>query len=257
VATYNVHRCVGQDGAERPDRVARVIEELDPDVLALQEVQGGPRAESDHLARLARKSGLAAVQGATLHDGRGSYGNALLTRLPVRSVSRLDLSVPGVEPRGALDVDLDAGGGLRVIATHLGLGRRERVQQVGRLLEALARRPGVPTLLLGDFNEWLPSRWVLRRLRRSLRPTPARPTFPAQRPLLPLDRVWAGPGCEIGRSAVHRSELARIASDHLPVRAEVVLAPRAPARGGSPTSSSIPSEIRTSRGSPRPDPPRR
>jgi endonuclease/exonuclease/phosphatase family metal-dependent hydrolase len=164
-----------------------------------------------------------ALHGPTLEDDRGRYGNALLTRLEVREIRRVDLSVPGFEPRGGLDVELDAGQPMRVLATHLGLARRERIRQAERLLAVLEGASTLPTLLLGDLNEWLPSRLGFRRLRRRLRPAPARPTFPARRALLALDRVWLSAECELVSVAGHRSPLARVASDHLPLCARVGL----------------------------------
>jgi len=229
VATYNVHRCVGRDGREDVERVAAVVRELGASLVAVQEVEGGADGRAGQLGALARATGLAAIPGPTLRDGRGTYGNALITSLPHSRVRTADLSVPGFEPRGALDALFRTPRGeLRVIATHLGLSRKERRRQVARLMELLPDGESVPTVLLGDLNEWAPQGFALRRLGRVLRAAPARATFPAWRPVLALDRLWTSRDLEVLRVAAHRSGLARSASDHLPLTAS--LRPAEPAR---------------------------
>ncbi|MDX1648395.1 MAG: endonuclease/exonuclease/phosphatase family protein [Myxococcota bacterium] len=220
VATYNVHGFVGRDGARDPKRVAQVLEEIDGDVMALQEVV----AEADAVEELARSLGAEAVMGPTLERHAGPFGNVLLSRLPIRSVRRLDLSVSGREPRGAIDCVLQAGTTpLRVVATHLGLQARERRVQVRRLATELTR-PGPPVLvLLGDMNEWRRRLGSLATLRSLLGPSTQPRSFPAWRPALPLDRIWTRPRALLRRAGVHRSRLARQASDHLPVYAEIAL----------------------------------
>jgi endonuclease/exonuclease/phosphatase family metal-dependent hydrolase len=219
VGTWNIHRCVGRDGREDPDRVACVIGQLDTCAIALQEVDGGAQGGGDQLPMLAEATGLEPIEGPTLRNDRGAYGNALLTSLPIRDVRRLDLSVAGYEPRGALDVTLEAcSGRLRVVATHLGLARSERRIQVTRLLTALEGHDGSPLLLLGDLNEWAPRTGTLRLLRTRFERLPARATFPSRRPVLALDRIGASPATLLQAIEVHRSAEARVASDHLPLR---------------------------------------
>lgn len=227
IASYNVHACVGRDGRDDADRVAAVIRELDADVIALQEVLSDDAADGpDQFAHLAAAVGLSAIEGPTLHGSAARYGNALLTRLPVLDVDRLDLSVTHRESRGAVAVDLawnDAR--LRVIVTHLGLWRSERRRQVELLLDWLddeiTRRPAPLWVLAGDMNEWIPRARTLRRLDARFGRAPSVRSFPATRPLLRLDRIWVTPLRALRRLAVHRSPLARVASDHLPVVADV------------------------------------
>lgn len=220
VATYNVHGFVGLDGVRDPERTTRVLEELDADVVGLQEVLYPPGHEV--LGRMAKRLGVEVVLGPTLEHDAGPYGNALLTRLPVRRVHRLDLSVAGREPRGAIDCVLDAHGvPLRVLATHLGLRARERRSQVHRLAAALQRPGPAFVLMLGDMNEWRRRTGALARL---VGPSARPRSFPTWRPTLALDRIWARPSVLLHRVAVHRSHLALQASDHLPVRGELRLA---------------------------------
>jgi endonuclease/exonuclease/phosphatase family metal-dependent hydrolase len=222
VATYNVHGCVGRDARFAPERILAVLRELDADVIALQELSWNPNEALHLLSELGKGLAYEALAGPTLTRADGHYGNAVLTRLKVRGLARVDLSVPGREPRGALDVHTEAGGTrLRVVATHLGLHPRERRLQMRRLLNLLEERDGEVQALTGDLNEWFlwgrPLRWLRRHFGRS--PAPA--SFPARWPLFALDRVWVEPRSVLHALTVHSSALARIASDHRPVRAEL------------------------------------
>lgn len=223
VGSYNIHRCVGGDRRCDPDRVARVIRELDCDTLGLQEVDNspGPLPTSMQLDYLARATDMTPIAGMRLIRHRGHYGNALLTRRRVLEVRRHDLSFSWREPRGALDVDLDVGGPvIRVIVTHLGLTPGERRHQMRRILAIVAEgKLAQPVVLLGDINEWLPLGRPLRWLHALFGRPPALRSFPAILPLLALDRIWVRPRAALLAFDVHRSPAARLASDHLPVTA--------------------------------------
>ncbi len=222
VASYNIHRCRGLDGVVSPARIAAVLHELDADVIALQEVDSAN--DFCQLEFLARATGYRGEHGPTLTRRRRRYGNAVLTRLPLLAVRRLDLSVAGREPRGALDVEVALGGGrLRVLATHLGLRRRERQRQAESLGDAVAASE-LPTVLLGDLNEWLPGDASLQQLTAKLWALETGRTFPARLPLLPLDRILVSHRAAALQARVHRSPLARLASDHLPVTARLEIA---------------------------------
>jgi endonuclease/exonuclease/phosphatase family metal-dependent hydrolase len=223
-ASYNIHIGLGRDGRLAPERIATVVLELKADVVALQEVPLGSN-RFDMPAYLRKAIGYEVLAGPTIVDPvRGDYGNALLTRRPVKSVRRIDLSVDGREPRGALDVTLACGADtLRVVATHLGLQPAERREQVTKLLAALAGEPAArATILLGDLNEWFLWGRPLRWLHRHFEATPAPATFPAGFPVFALDRIWVRPRHLLRQLFVHASPLARVASDHLPVVARLV-----------------------------------
>jgi len=218
LASYNIHRGYGRDGRFVPGRIADVLREVRADVVALQEVETQAEGGLEILADLARETASTMIPGPTMFRAGAHYGNALLTRLPVRSVTQIDLSVPGREPRGAIDARLDAGGSiLRVCAAHLGLRPYERRTQVKQLLMRLADEPGDADVLIGDINEWFlwgrPLRWLHRFF---IRP-PAPATFPSRWPVLALDRVWVRPRRSLERVFVHRTEASREASDHLPL----------------------------------------
>jgi endonuclease/exonuclease/phosphatase family metal-dependent hydrolase len=223
LATYNVHGAIGSDGLFDPERVAAVLAEIDPGVVALQEVQTG-RTGRNLLHHVRERLGAEAISGATLMRKDAEFGNAILTRYPVLAVDRLDLSVPPHEPRGALDVVVDCGAlQLRVLATHLGLWPYERRRQVRRLLQALETRPDLPTVLMGDLNEWFLWGRPLRWLHAQFQPAPAPATFPSRRPVFALDRLWVRPRGLLRKLDVHASPLARVASDHLPLVATLAV----------------------------------
>jgi endonuclease/exonuclease/phosphatase family metal-dependent hydrolase len=224
IASYNVHKCVGMDNRFDPERVAAVIAEMDAEVVALQEANQrfGARSMLLDLPKLERESGLVPVPVA---NGHGWHGNLLLLRKgTVRDVHQIKL--PGVEPRGALVVDLDLNDGpLRIVAAHLGLLRRCRDRQAEAILAAIGARGARPTLLLGDLNEWrLGGNSSLRRFDPTFGPLAAAlPSFPARFPLFALDRILANPHNLISRIDVHDTPLARAASDHLPIKARIDL----------------------------------
>ncbi|MDY6945631.1 MAG: endonuclease/exonuclease/phosphatase family protein [Pseudomonadota bacterium] len=226
IGSYNIHSCIGLDRKRSPARIASVLKELDCDIYALQEVDNEPGADeaSGQLEFLSEAMDMAAVPGMRIVRHSGEYGNALLTRFPVNSVHRHDLSYgKWLEPRGALDVELDVGGrALRVIATHLGLSRSERRFQWQQLLAAIASSPpDHPTIMLGDMNEWFPRAGTLRDAHNILGEALAPPEFPSFWPFLALTRIWVRPVDAIVAVKVHNTPLAKRASDHLPLRAEI------------------------------------
>ena len=231
VASYNIHGGIGRDGHFVPQRIVEVLREIDADIIALQEVES--RATGfDMLAFLAAALQLQALPGPTLLAADGDYGNGLLTRYSASNTQRIDLSVRGREPRGAIDTELaivDQLGGamarpkIRVIATHLGLRPGERRRQVQQLLAILEQERTLPTIFMGDVNEWWLAGRPLRWLHRHFENAPAPASFPARLPLLALDRIWVKPRALLLSLEAHNTPLARVASDHLPVVARIDL----------------------------------
>lgn len=215
VASYNVHGCVGCGNVRDAERIAAVIAELGCDTVGLQEVYGAQI--------LGEKTRMQLIEG-TPHKWHDRHvGNALLTTRKVLAVRHHDWSWPGHEPRAALDVDLEvAGDPLRVIVTHLGLKPAERRFQVKQILNLLKNAPLTErVVVLGDINEWLPLGRPLRWMHEILGRSPAERSFPARWPLFALDRVWVRPRHALLAFGAHRSPLAALASDHLPVKAIV------------------------------------
>lgn len=237
--TYNVHRCVGTDRKLDVERVAEVIAAEKPDVVALQELDV-LRARTkgvDQAHRLAELLKMSFHFHPAMTVEEELYGDAILTALPERRVKAKSLPlykrVPGLEPRGALWVEVDVGGTkVQIINTHLGLIPQEQKRQAAALLgpdwmgadEWLA--PGV---VLGDFNA-TPYSATYRMLRTALRdaqaptpswPRPATATFPSSFPFMRIDHVFLTKGLETRGVNSPFSPLARVASDHLPLVVEL------------------------------------
>ena len=224
LATWNIHGAVGSDRRFAPMRVARVLREINADIVALQEVPlGGQQGTEwpDVLAMLQHSLRLVAVDGFTFAVGGRRFGNAILSRYPIVGTRRIDISFGSREPRGALDADIYCHGHeLRVIATHLGLRAAERRAQVRRLLQAFDTGE-MPVILMGDVNEWFVWGRTLRWLVSHFQPAPAPATFPARWPLLALDRIWIRPRHRLVQVQAYASRMARQASDHLPLVAHI------------------------------------
>lgn len=241
--TYNVHGCGGMDGRVSPRRIARVLAAQRADIVALQEMDLGRRRSraEDQAGIIARELGMHAAFCPTVTVGEEHYGHALLSRWPIEIVKRAllphDPKSWWPEPRSLLWVRiLIAGTPLHVMSVHLGLGRRERLLQMRMLLgeECLGRVPaGEPVVLCGDFNLTPgsePYRLAAGRL-RDVQVTSAqrRPlsTFSSMRPFLRLDHIFVSPELEVEAVHVPRNELTRVASDHLPLLADLSIAPAA------------------------------
>jgi endonuclease/exonuclease/phosphatase family metal-dependent hydrolase len=200
---------------------------MDADIVALQEVDSSLRVqgEQDQLSYLAQATGMSAVMGPTLKRDYGAYGNAILTRHPILSFEELNLSYRRFEPRGALAAHLQTQtGAIRIMNVHLGLKYWERAFQIDQLLgpEIWCRHRQVPTVLLGDFNEWFPFTFNQFRLKRNFAWRSARAnTFPAGWPQFALDRIFVDGAVRTFESSVLTEAPFKTASDHLPVVATI------------------------------------
>ena len=228
VASYNVHKCVGNDGQFDPERVLHVIREIGPDVIALQEADErfGERNGLLDLARLHGETGLTLVPVEGLPKSHGWRGNVLLFREGVVREVR-PFKLPGLEPRGAVVAEINLGEGreLRIIAAHLGLLRWARRRQADFILDLMRDCTDCPTVLMGDFNEWRVGRGsALDRFEPVFGPLPApMPSFPARLPVLALDRIMTNRPGLIADMRVHDTPLSRMGSDHLPLKAWIDL----------------------------------
>ncbi len=228
VASYNIHKCVGTDRRRDPQRIIDVLAEIDADVVALQEadLRFGEREGLLNLAQLHDRLGLVPVPVPGAVKNHGWHGNVVLVREALVHHTH-QLLLPGVEPRGALVVDMESKSlHLRVIATHFGLLKRSRAQQVDAVLQAAQDAGDRTVLLMGDLNEW---RIGKRSGISGLQPIFGNfeyfvPSYPSRYPLLALDRILCHPRKLLRDIAVHSTPLSRKASDHLPITAELVTA---------------------------------
>lgn len=224
LASYNIHACIGTDGRFDPFRIAAVINELDADIVALQEVEHHLVNDIDLLDFLAQQTGMYGLAGPTMFRESRHYGNAILSRHSPASHRLIDVSLDAHEPRGVIQVSLNINNHrLLVYATHLGLKPVERRVQVKKILSLFENETADSTVLMGDLNEWFLWGRPLRWLKAYFDVTPAVRSFPSALPFLALDRIWVSPRQQLIKVAVHKTALARKASDHLPVLAEILL----------------------------------
>jgi endonuclease/exonuclease/phosphatase family metal-dependent hydrolase len=221
VVTYNVHKCRGMDGRASATRIAGVLDEVDADIIALQEVL-------EHQAEtISTELGLSYALGETRKHRGYAYGNVVLSRFNIRDVHNYDLSVLGRERRGCLRADLVLNGGtlLHVFNVHLGTAFIERRHQGRQLIapELLTRSDfEAPRIVLGDFNEWTTG-LATRLLRSHLESADIRfhlrrsRTYPGVLPLLHLDHIYYDPALHLEKLWLHRTPKALVASDHLPL----------------------------------------
>jgi endonuclease/exonuclease/phosphatase family metal-dependent hydrolase len=223
LATYNIHRCIGNDGEYNPDRTLEVIKQLDADIVALQEVETRTEGGLDLLDYFSGQTGMQAIPGLILFKAASRYGNAVLTRFQVKSLHQFDISFRSRERRGAISLVTQVEEkNVHLLATHLGLLPRERRVQVQSLLNVLDQEAADISILMGDLNEWFlwgrPLRWLYEHFSK----TDAPATFPARFPALPLDRIWVQPRSYLQSVNPIKNSLTQTASDHLPLTAKLV-----------------------------------
>lgn len=233
VLSYNIHHAEGTDGQTELPRIAGIIRDARPDLVALQEVDRGVRrtGQADQPQLLSELTGMKVVYGDNISLEGGLYGNAVLTRLPiVRSKNHKLPIIDNGEQRGVLEVELRLSGGesLLLLATHLDHrpADEERLASVRGINELISDRGSTPALLVGDLND-LPESRVLATLGESWQRTNEHvlPTFPATGPQRQIDYVLFQPSnrwCVVETRVLDES----LASDHRPVLA--VLELRAP-----------------------------
>jgi endonuclease/exonuclease/phosphatase family metal-dependent hydrolase len=225
-ASYNIHKAVGVDRRRDPERILTILREVDADVIALQEVD----------RRYGARETVLPLEAIHLTDYRpvplsmkpaslGWHGNAILVRRNIELIAAAPVPLPVLEPRGAIRADLRIEGHrVRVIGMHLdlsGLRRRHQVRSV--LAHAAGCANAMPTVLMGDMNEWATRGGCFREFGDEWKVlTPGR-SFPSRRPVASLDRIIVSGECEVVGTGVHRSALSALGSDHLPVFASLHL----------------------------------
>lgn len=227
IATYNIHKARGMDGRVDIARILRVLREVNPDVVALQEVVNHEdRSAEEHQAcYLADQFGFHYTVGETRRHRAAAYGNVTLSRWKFERVHKIDLSVAGREPRGALRTDIRVGGELlHFFNVHLGTAARERRAQARLIDEHLLKAMDIsgPRVILGDFNDWTHG-LVTRTLSNEFHLTdlaahlPRTRAYPALLPFLHMDHIYFDDHLKVEEAFFHRNRTSLIASDHLPL----------------------------------------
>ena len=243
VASYNMRKAIGTDRKRNPQRVLDVLHEIDADIVALQEADkrfGGRASAVPHELfdeGLYKPVPLGLRHKRPLEKARkraeellkvdtrniGWHGNALLVKPHIGVLDTAKIDFPMLEPRGAVLAELLVGDWpLRVIGMHLDLSGLWRRQQMRAILEAIASRPQkMPTVLMGDTNEWRSAGGCLKDVEPGFRVAPTGNSFHSRHPLAPLDRIIVDTRLKIDAAGVHMSPSSRRASDHLPIWARL------------------------------------
>ena len=225
-ASYNIHKAVGRDRKCDPERIMAVLREIDADVIVLQEAD---RRFGDRASVLPRALlddyPWKAVDVARRPRSIGWHGNAILVRRECEVQDSEALHLPTLEPRGAANAVIAIEGrNTRIIGTHLDLSGLRRRDQVRALLEFVARTTeDCPTIIGGDFNQWGRFTGAMREFGDDWHAISPGPSYPSRGPIARLDRIVTSPSWLCHDAHVHHSPLASVASDHLPVYAELDL----------------------------------
>ena len=225
IASYNIRKSVGLDWKRRPDRILRILAEIDADVVLLQEADRrfGSRAGTLPAPALEQHLGYKILEVSTREQSHGWHGNALLVRdqYQVSSVCRVKL--PCIEPRGAVSatIDFQDDKSLCVVGVHLSLLKTVRRWQYRAIEKFLSKNNSVQSIVAGDFNErgeisaeFFSNAFVIH--------TP-QPTFHTQKPIWSLDRFIASNNVNMVQCQTFKSDAARIASDHFPIVADLLI----------------------------------
>ena len=226
VASYNMRKAIGTDRRRRPERTLAVLGEFRPDIVALQECD---RRFGERVSVIAPEAILEHTPWKPVVLGHrpgslGWHGNAILVPKEAEVTEAVALDLPMIEPRGAVLVEIVLREQpIRVIGMHLDLSGLYRRRQARAILAEIASRPAMPTVMMGDLNEWSRNRGCLRDFsdRHIILETGA--SFHARQPMARLDRIIVSRNVEASAAGVHHSALARIASDHLPIWAKLAI----------------------------------
>lgn len=225
VASYNIRKAIGTDRRRNPERIIEVLNEVDADIVALQEADRrfGARAAALPPHLIHEHSRYCPVLFGARAASLGWHGNAILVRRDFKVREHQMLHLPSLEPRGAVLAEIDTGSvTVRIVGMHLDLSGLWRRQQAHAILaHVAARHADMPTVMMGDLNEWSRNRGCLRDFAAHHVFAETGRSFHAGNPIARLDRIMVSSALKVTDCGVHRSAKARKASDHLPIWAEV------------------------------------
>ena len=192
VASYNIRKGLGTDRRRRPDRILDVLHEVHADIVALQEADRRFGAKQSALpTELIKQGEYKAVPFDIRPGGIGWHGNAILVRNAVEIGDYQPIELPMLEPRGAVMAELTIGGNdLRVIGMHLDLSGLWRRRQVRAIIDHIRRRKRkMPTVMMGDLNEWSLQGGCIREFAADHHIAPTGRSYHSRRPVDCLDRI--------------------------------------------------------------------
>lgn len=224
-ASYNIRKAVGGDYRRRPERILDVLSEIGPDIVVLQEADRRLGERATALPRdLLKSHDLRPVPLGIRPASIGWHGNAILAGPRAELTGHARIEIPALEPRGAVLAEFAVDGApVRVVGMHLDLSGLMRRRQARAILAAIAARQTMPTLLMGDMNEWRAAAGCIADFAADHHLVPTGHSFPASGPLAALDRIFLSDDLQVVDSGVHRSPLAARASDHLPTWVKLAL----------------------------------
>ncbi|MEO7601975.1 MAG: endonuclease/exonuclease/phosphatase family protein [Sphingomicrobium sp.] len=254
VASYNMRKAIGTDRRRNPLRVLEVLGEIDADIVALQEADKrvGTRGAAvphqmiddhgfyrainfnvthrkllDHLPdgfidRIPNHPLVAPLKRLDFRN-LGWHGNTILVKPHVEVTDYEAIELPNIEPRGAVMAELSVRGvALRVIGMHLDLSGLRRRRQVLKILDHIEQRHRVmPTIVMGDTNEWRLRGKSLAEFDERFEIAKCGLSYHSRKPVAALDRIIVDRRFSILEAGVHSSEAALRASDHLPIWARL------------------------------------
>lgn len=230
VASYNIRKCVGLDWKRNPQRVISVINEIEADIIALQEVDRrfGNRKSSLYLDLIENKTDYKLISKPIRELSNGFHGNAILVRKNFEISNIKTLELPSLEPRGAVAVDIKINGisSVRFIGVHLALLSYWRKKQIKQILDSLVdSSPTTVNIVAGDFNEWKQNKkFYDKTISTPFKIIRSGASFHSVKPRVALDKfIVIGEGYKIKNSGVLSSSLSKVASDHLPIWTDISL----------------------------------
>jgi len=224
IASYNIRKCIGLDRKRNPNRILSVINDMSVDIIVLQEADKrfGQRPSSLPFDQIVHQTGMTPVDLGHSGPSLGWHGNCVLAK-PGTTISNIEcLKLPGLEPRGAIVVDVSVSQTVPfcLVAVHLGLLRKSRTRQLAYIQDVLKSRAPQSTIIVGDFNEWSQMKG-LDRLAQDFNIVAPGNSFHASRPVAKLDRFALSKNLYVKDAGVMEKGQARRASDHLPIWAEI------------------------------------
>ena len=217
VMSYNVKNGGGMDGIKDIRRCGRLVREVQPDVVAVQEVDSVTRRNKFYvLGRMAEEAGYHAYFGPTIPHTGGKYGIGVLTKEPALSVAFHRLPCPR-EPRGLLVVEMDK---YYILSTHLSLSEPYRVESVGIIKDVISKLKNKPIFIAGDMNAKPASKPIVAfKEFATLLTDDSKYTFPSNDPRQCIDYIFGVNGSfKVLKNYVFYDSLF---SDHVPLYIDV------------------------------------